>query len=146
MRATPNSWSAILTSGLALTLAGQAAAGAYVVTDSYTPKNFFDEFTFFSEADPTNGMVTFADRATAISKTLVATAPQANNAIYLGIDSQQKMQKRPSIRVHSKKTYDNGLFIADIAHMPTGCGVWPAFWLLGSGAEWPINGEIDILE
>ena len=50
------------------------------------------------------------------------------------------------MRISSKKTYDKGLFIADIAHMPGGiCSVWPAYWMLGSGT-WPTNGEIDILE
>ncbi len=29
--------------------------------------------------------------------------------------------------------------------MPDAVGVWPAFWLLGNG-EWPVTGEIDIME
>lgn len=29
--------------------------------------------------------------------------------------------------------------------MPDAAGVWPAFWLLGNG-EWPVTGEIDIME
>ena len=32
------------------------------------------------------------------------------------------------------------------ARMPCGGGTWPAIWLLGSGGEWPGDGEIDILE
>jgi hypothetical protein len=26
------------------------------------------------------------------------------------------------------------------------CSVWPAFWTRGQGNQWPVNGEIDILE
>lgn len=38
-----------------------------------------------------------------------------------------------------------GVFIADIAHMPGGiCGTWPAFWMFGP--NWPASGEIDIIE
>jgi hypothetical protein len=43
-----------------------------------------------------------------------------------------------SIRIVSKKTYDNGLFIADFRSMPHGCGTWPAYW--SSGPNWPNQG------
>ena len=130
-----------------LLLASRVAATAYVPVDTFTSTNFFSAFNFFNEPDPTNGMVTYVDRATAATSTLVATAPQASNAIYLGLDSTTpNTPKRNSVRLNSQKTYNKGLFVIDLAHMPTGCGVWPAFWLLGSGATWPINGEIDIIE
>ncbi|MEW6402054.1 MAG: glycoside hydrolase family 16 protein [Chloroflexota bacterium] len=30
--------------------------------------------------------------------------------------------------------------------LPAGAGLWPAFWAMGAAAEWPENGEIDIME
>jgi hypothetical protein len=57
----------------------------------------------------------------------------------------KQVRGRPSVRLQSKKTYQGGLFISDIEHMPGSiCGVWPAFWTVG--ANWPNDGEIDIIE
>jgi beta-glucanase (GH16 family) len=30
--------------------------------------------------------------------------------------------------------------------LPSGQGIWPAFWMLGSNTSWPNGGEIDIME
>jgi hypothetical protein len=55
----------------------------------------------------------------------------------MGVDSTTvytdlNKRGRASVRVESKKLYNGGLFIADIAHMPSSvCGVWPAFWTSG---------------
>ena len=41
-----------------------------------------------------------------------------------------------------------GRFEARI-HLPTGQGIWPAFWLLGANigsVGWPVSGEIDVME
>jgi len=35
---------------------------------------------------------------------------------------------RPSVRIQTIKRYNSGLFIVDLAHVPVGYGVWPAFW------------------
>lgn len=51
-----------------------------------------------------------------------------------------------SVRIMSMKTFKYGVIIADLESMPSGCSVWPAFWTLGSGKEWPYGGEIDIIE
>jgi beta-glucanase (GH16 family) len=32
------------------------------------------------------------------------------------------------------------------ARIPTGAGMWPAWWTLGVSGEWPSNGEVDIME
>ncbi|KAG6835748.1 hypothetical protein H0H93_015017 [Arthromyces matolae] len=54
---------------------------------------------------------------------------------------------RPSVRITTQDTYGEGnLIILDVAHLPTGCSVWPSFWTLGVGATWPGAGEIDIIE
>lgn len=50
---------------------------------------------------------------------------------------------RPSIRLTSNNNYTHGLFVIDLAHMPFGCGTWPAFWTFGP--NWPNNGEIGTL-
>lgn len=52
---------------------------------------------------------------------------------------------RESIRLEGKRRFNRGLFIIDVRHMPQGCGVWPAFWMTDE-ANWPVNGEIDIVE
>ena len=34
-----------------------------------------------------------------------------------------------------------------IAHLPTGCAVWPSFWTVTQNTSaWPVGGEIDIIE
>ena len=30
--------------------------------------------------------------------------------------------------------------------LPVGAGLWPAFWMMGTGARWPAGGELDIME
>lgn len=124
-------------------LAGMANS-AYTIQDTYDFNNFFQDFSFFSGADPTNGFVKFQSVTAANSTGL---AGLSNNAIYMGVDHTTVNPEggRAAIRVSSNKAYTKGLFIADIAHMPDNiCGVWPAFWTFGP--NWPSSGEIDILE
>jgi beta-glucanase (GH16 family) len=50
-----------------------------------------------------------------------------------------------SARLESKQKFPMGRFEARI-DLPTGKGMWPAFWLLPNGTQWPTAGEIDIME
>ena len=48
-------------------------------------------------------------------------------------------------RFHSIPLFQYGYFEARIK-IPKGKGVWPAFWLMGIPTDWPLCGEVDILE
>ncbi|OJD11364.1 hypothetical protein AJ78_07856 [Emergomyces pasteurianus Ep9510] len=120
------------------------SAGTYVLKDDYQPSNFFDDFEFFDGADPSNGYVTYLDKASAQKAGL---ASNENNYVYLAVEHEKKAsgRGRESVRLETKKTYKHGLIVADISHMPGGiCGTWPAFW--ATGAKWPDDGELDIIE
>lgn len=125
-----------------LALANFSIAG-YVLQDNYTPNNFFSMFDFFTAPDPTNGFVKYVDQATAQRSGLIKTAA---GSVYMGVDSTNVTPGgRPSVRITSKKSYNTGLIILDLAHMPASiCGTWPAFWTVGP--NWPQSGEIDIIE
>lgn len=111
----------------------------YKIKDDYTssPSSFFEAFTFSTAADPTHGSVEFVDPITAAASKLIgytfsSTTPNASS-IYIGVDSTaaHPPNGRASVRITSKASYSPGtLLIADIAHMPTGCGTWPALWMV----------------
>ncbi|CRG90397.1 hypothetical protein PISL3812_07441 [Talaromyces islandicus] len=119
--------------------------GTYTLTDNYpTGMDFFSKFSFFTDADPTQGYVTYVDQDTATSAGLISAK---GNGTYIGVDNTNVASGsgRQSVRLTSTATYNKGLFILDLAHMPGSvCGSWPAFWTVGS--DWPNNGEIDIIE
>ncbi|EME88045.1 glycoside hydrolase family 16 protein, partial [Pseudocercospora fijiensis CIRAD86] len=96
------------------------------------------------------GFVHYVDRATAESLAMVNST---GNLVRFGAESTQVLDPfanlgRKSIRLTSKQTWTRGLFILDLAHMPSStCGIWPAFWMLGNGPLlWPVYGELDVIE
>jgi hypothetical protein len=127
-------------------LAIKPSLAGYVLTDDYSGNNFFSSFDFFIGPDPTSGTVQYLDGKTASAVGLVGTLP--NNQTFMAVDNVNAYATpygRPSVRITSKKTFNHGLVIADITHMPGGiCGTWPAFWMVGP--NWPQDGEIDIIE
>lgn len=137
--------------GLVLTtsLPRPIAAINYTLTKIYDQHNFFEEFSFFSEPDPANGFVKYVNASTASREHL---AGYMDGKIYLGVDHTNIPEDggRVSVRVTSKESFTRGLFVGDIAHMPSGkthadsCGLWPAYWT--TGVNWPYDGEIDIIE
>ncbi|KAB5594009.1 glycosidase C21B10,07 [Ceratobasidium theobromae] len=117
----------------------------YTIKDKYAGQSFFDGWSFFDYADPTNGQVDYLSKSDATSAGLAYV--QSDGVAVLKVDNTTTLaqgQPRKSVRIQSNNQYSSGLFVADILHMPFGCSVWPAFWTVGD--NWPNNGEIDILE
>ncbi|KAF2622773.1 glycoside hydrolase family 16 protein [Macroventuria anomochaeta] len=114
----------------------------YALEDDYMT-DFYGAFDFFTAEDPTSGFVKYVDEATARQTNLINASTTV--PVEWGVDSTNETPEgRPSLRLVSKKKYNAGLVVMDVAHMPTGCGTWPAFWMVGP--DWPTGGEIDILE
>ncbi len=128
----------------AIAMASAPGWASYVLEDDYmSGGNFFDKFSFWDSADPTNGFVSYQAQSDAQSQGLISSSP---NNIRMGVNSQDITPNgRQSVRITSTKSYQSGLVILDLDHMPGGiCGTWPAFWMVGP--DWPSQGEIDIIE
>lgn len=122
---------------------GAPGVAPYVLVDEYSPAIFFDQFNFYSGYDPTYGHVQYVDRSVAL-RNGYATVSEDDTAI-MSVDTTNMWplggKGRPALRLISNNSYTHGLFVADVKHMPTGCGTWPAYWLLGPD-PWPTYGEI----
>ena len=126
---------------LGLLSATGAFAQSYTLFDNYNGSHFFDKFDFWTGADPTDGFVDFLNYEDAKKYGLVANPSVPN----WGVDHTNTLETnnatgRASVRLVSTATYNHGLFIADINHMPGSiCGVWPAFWFLGGGVWYDLT-------
>lgn len=122
-------------------------ASLYHLTDNWQGDSFWDNFLFESIDDPTHGRVEYdakpydflplfsdpslssgryVDRANAEYLGLATTSDWPPHII-LGADSTSKLSPtgpgRKSVRVRSHKQFShNTVLIADILHMPQGCG------------------------
>ncbi|KAJ7175187.1 laminarinase [Mycena crocata] len=128
-----------------LTLARVAVGVTYRQTDNISGAGFLSAFSFQAIPDPTNGRVNYVNAATAASQNLTFAS---GNTFVLRADSKTVLSAggagRNSVRLQSNKQFTTAVTIFDVRHMPQGCGTWPALWTVG--ANWPHQGEIDILE
>ncbi|RDB20074.1 putative glycosidase C21B10.07 [Hypsizygus marmoreus] len=139
--------------GLLLVIAFQLCqiSAVYLPLREYAGATFFDGWDYWGNVDNTTwGNVTYLDQTLATEHRL-AYVNAAGNAI-VKVDNSTTIAAAPlvnreSIRLTTKDSYGVGtLWIIDAVHIPYGCSVWPAFWTLGVGKEWPNAGEIDIIE
>ncbi|UZJ56678.1 hypothetical protein CBS101457_005998 [Exobasidium rhododendri] len=133
-------------SALAVTLASSlVGAATWNLTDTIAPNDFETAFDWFNATDPTNGLVLYQTLAEATAANLSVVS---NDQFVMSVDTTEvQLAGRKSIRITSKKSYSDGVYVLNVAHVPTGCSVWPAFWTVTDDLDsWPIGGEIDITE
>ncbi|KAJ7027155.1 glycoside hydrolase family 16 protein [Mycena alexandri] len=119
----------------------------YLRHEQVIGRGFYDAFNFEAIPDPTQGRVNYVDEATARRLNLTLAT---ENTFILRADSTTIIDDsaalgRNSVRIRSNKAYSTHVAVLDIAHMPQGCGTWPAVWE-SDEAIWPNGGEVDILE
>eukprot|EP00727_Mastigamoeba_balamuthi_P001258 m51a1_g11129 putative endo- -beta-glucanase (465) ;mRNA; r:147544-149090 len=119
------------------------ASGRYVLKETWKGPSFWDHFDFANAPDPTHGYVYYTTRQEASSWGLIGNNGD-RSIIKADSWSVAKGSGRGAVRIESKSSYNTGLFVLDLNHMPTGCATWPAFWMFGP--NWPNSGEIDIIE
>jgi hypothetical protein len=96
----------------------------YKLAQSYAGQTFFDNFSFFTAADPTNGKVAYQSKTAALSQNLAYVQPdgiavmKVDNTTSLGAGAN-----RNSVRITSNAAFNTGLMIFDIVNMPFGCSV-----------------------
>ncbi|KAM3428743.1 hypothetical protein MY4824_008654 [Beauveria thailandica] len=128
-----------LVAGLAV--ADRAASLSYTLSKTYNASNFLDEFEFQTSAiDLGPGLrapsMNYQNKADALDKGLVSVQ---NGKIYLGVDSKKPSGwgERPTVRVLSKNSFNQGLVITKFTHLPEPvCGGSPFFGTRGTG-EYP---------
>jgi len=121
----------------------QTASSRFTLLQTYQGQSFFDGWDFFTADDPTHGIVQFVDEGTAKNAGLLEVN-DAGHAIMRVETTPQVQANRQSIRITTNTSIEGGLVLMDSVHMPTGCGTWPAWW--SNGPNWPVGGEIDIVE
>ncbi|KAH0581301.1 hypothetical protein H2248_012398 [Termitomyces sp. 'cryptogamus'] len=130
---------------LAALTAINVLGATYTQTDSHQGSGFLKSFSFQAISDPTNGRVNYVDAVTAAKQNLTFSS---GNHFVLRADHTRVHSAsgpgRDSVRLLSNKQYTTSVTVFNVRHMPRGCGTWPAIWTVG--ADWPNQGEIDIVE
>lgn len=134
-------------------------SGPYRLVERQVGKHLFDYYDFLDGPDSLGSagfnVYVGADRAFHQHLATVEMDPNSGDDEFVILRSQPGQELdhkategsllRESVRLEGKRRMDRGLFVLDVPHVPSGCGVWPAFWLTDEDA-WPHHGEIDIVE
>lgn len=105
---------------LAVSTLPLAQAASWTLSDQYEPNDFLStsKWEYFTDADPTHGLVTYQSASNAKSLNLTGVS---NDEFYMRVDTtEQQLSGRPSVRIQSAKNYSDGVYVLDATHYPTG--------------------------
>ncbi|TRM56237.1 glycoside hydrolase family 16 protein [Schizophyllum amplum] len=114
----------------------------YTVNKWLQGQSLLDAFNYDVKPADNQGIANYVDGP---SSGLVYV--DGSEKVVISVDQTPYSDLRNAIRMTTKDTFNpsqNLLFIFDIQHIPCMCGTWPALWFTGS--NWPMDGEIDVIE
>lgn len=127
-------------------IASSVSAANWTRTASIAGNDFYQNFDWFQKTDPTNGLVTYQSQSAAMSQNL-SYVNSADHFVMAVSTVPTALSGRNSVRIQSKTSYSDGVYVLNVTHVPTGCATWPAFWTVTENLDaWPVGGEIDVLE
>ncbi|KAJ1045174.1 hypothetical protein NDA10_006908 [Ustilago hordei] len=130
----------------AISLVPTVSAANWTRTSSIRGNDFFSNFEWFTDKDPTNGLVNYQSQSNAQSQNLSFVDGDGHFVMAVST-TPVALEGRNSVRITSKQSYSDGVYILNVTHVPIGCATWPAFWTATENLDsWPIGGEIDIME
>lgn len=128
------------------TLIPAASAANWTQTAAIRGRDFFSNFEWFTDKDPTNGLVNYQSSSNARSQNLSFVDGEGHFVMAVST-TPVALEGRNSVRITSKESYSDGVYVLNVTHVPMGCATWPAFWTVTEDIDnWPNGGEIDIME
>ncbi|KAJ1022087.1 hypothetical protein NDA18_005321 [Ustilago nuda] len=130
----------------AISLVPTVSAANWTRTSSIRGNNFFSNFEWFTDKDPNKGLVNYQSQSNAQSQNL--SFVDGDGHLVMAVSTTPvALEGRNSVRITSKQSYSDGVYVLNVTHVPIGCATWPAFWTATENLDsWPIGGEIDIME
>lgn len=98
-----------LLAGLSSVLSFAKADTAWTLSETYGPNDFFDGFTWFTDTDPTDGLVLYQSMADAKSDNISVVS---NNQFIMAVDTTEvALEGRKSVRISSNTNYADGIYV-----------------------------------
>ncbi|SNX85515.1 related to mixed-linked glucanase precursor MLG1 [Melanopsichium pennsylvanicum] len=127
-------------------LASTVSAANWTQTATVRANDFFQDFDWFTDTDPTNGLVNYQSQENSQAQNLSFVDSDGHFVMAVSTASVA-LEGRNSVRITSKNSYSDGVYVLNVTHVPVGCATWPAFWTVTEDLDsWPNGGEIDIME